>query len=184
VTPLPPPGPGAPGDDDDDPGDPGIPEAVPEDWAAPPAGPPAGEPEPAEPAPVTPDPPPGKVPTRAAAGGRGGTPKRVTAAVRADVEGKWGLILEMIGGVWAARDATCGGAFQAQLPAIRPASVELILLSPDLVAWFTGVGGGFMLWFNLLAACWPVGAVIWSHHVAHAGDDDGQAAAPAAAYAA
>jgi hypothetical protein len=107
------------------------------------------------------DPPPARI---KAAGGRGTKAPKVTAAVRSDVEGKLGIVLHMSGTVWAARDPVCGGAYLAQLPAIRPAMAELILMSPDLVQWFTGVGGGFMLWFQLAAACWPVLATIWAHH--------------------
>ena len=69
---------------------------------------------------------------------------------------------------------------------IRPAAVDLVLMSPDLVVWFTGVGGGFMLWFNLIAACWPVAGTVWAHHGPGAGRDSEQdpAAAGAEAYAA
>jgi hypothetical protein len=33
-----------------------------------------------------------------------------------------------------------------------------------------------MLWFNLLAACWPVAATIWGHHGPGAEQDQDQAA--------
>jgi len=113
------------------------------------------------PGPLPADPPPARI---KAVGGRSGQAKKVTAAVRSDIEGKLGIALHMGGTVWAARDPVCGGAYLAQLPAIRPAMTELIIMSPDLVQWFTGVGGGFMLWFQLAAACWPVLATIWAHH--------------------
>jgi hypothetical protein len=144
----------------------------------------AMEPPPAEPEPPRPDPPAAKI-----GAGRPRAPRRaggrITAAVRNDVEGKFGLMLEMGGRVFEARDPVCGGVFMAQVPAIRSSAVELILLSPDLVEWFTGVGGGFMLWFNLAAALWPVGLMAWAHHITHAvGQDQDQAAGPAVSYAA
>lgn len=117
-----------------------------------------------------------------AAAGR--APRRITAAVRGDIEGKLGIMLEMPGRVWAVRDPLCGGAFLEQSPQIRAAAVDLILMSPDLVAWFTGVGGGFMAWFNLAAACWPVLMVIYAHHIAHSLEAPEGQQQPAAQYAA
>jgi hypothetical protein len=114
-----------------------------------------------------------------------GAPTKITAAVRNDITGKWGLMLQIAGTAWQSKDPVCGGAFLGQLPAVVPASVDLILLSPDLVQWFAGVGGGFMLWFNLLNALWPVAATVWGHHGPGAGDHGQDAAADAGmAYAA
>lgn len=96
-----------------------------------------------------------------------GKPVRVTAAVEKDIDGKVGLILTMTGSVWQARDPVCGGTFLGTEPNIRDAAVKLIVQSPDLVAWFTGTGGGFMLWLNLIMACQPVLMVIWAHHITH-----------------
>jgi hypothetical protein len=133
------------------------------------------------------DPAPGPVNdrTRRGGGGRPG-PVRVTANVRKDVEAKLGLMLEIPGRVWAARDPYCGGAFVQSIPEIRPAAAELVCQSPDLVAWFTGTGGGFMLWLNLLTALQPVLYTMWAHHIAHAIEEPGndQAAPSAAQYAA
>lgn len=98
-----------------------------------------------------------------------------TAAVRADIEAKFGLMLTIPGNIWAARDPYCGGAFLAQEPAIRKAGLDLILQSPDLIAFFTSSAAGFMLWLNLLTALQPVAMTIWAHHIIHAiGQDQGQ----------
>jgi len=130
------------------------------------------------------DPAPGKV-GKTSAPRRGGRPAvKATKATRDDIEGKLGLMLEIPGRIWEARDPLCGGAFVAQAPAIRAAALELILLSPDLVAWFTGVGGGFMLWLNLLMACQPVAVMVWAHHIAHSVELPEGAAPGARQYAA
>jgi hypothetical protein len=168
-TPLPPP----PGGDEDLDDDDGIPVIEPPDLAGPPPGlaavpddyrprhggdeDPAGD-LPADPAPAAPrDIPPPR-----------GKHARVTATVRRDIEAKVGIALEVPGRIWEARDPWCGGAFVAQLPATRAAFTDLVCESPDMVAWFTGVGGGFMKWLNLLVALQPVGTMMYAHHVAHA----------------
>ena len=121
-----------------------------------------------------PDPEPGWL--RAVPGGKDAprTPPRkttrVTAATRKDIEAKIGLMIEMPGRIWQARDPICGGAFVEAAPNIRGALAELVVQSPDLVAWFTGGGGGFMLWLNLAMACQPVLTAVWAHHVAHSVD--------------
>jgi hypothetical protein len=122
------------------------------------------------------DPAPGPVSEpRGARGAKRPAAVRVTATTRKDIEGKLGLMLEIPGRVWQARDPYCGGAFVGSIPEIRPALLELVCQSPDLIAWFTGVGGGFMLWLNLITACQPVLYTVWAHHVAHAIDDQEQA---------
>jgi hypothetical protein len=83
-------------------------------------------------------------------------------------------MLELPGRVWEARDPLCGAVFVQQLPSTRSALVDLICQSPDLVAWFTGVGGGFMLYLNLLAALQPVAVTVWAHHIAHSIEAPGQ----------
>ena len=39
--------------------------------------------------------------------------------------------------------------------------------SPQLVEWFTGTGGGFLLYLDLMAAFWPVVTVVMAHHIYH-----------------
>lgn len=117
---------------------------------------------------------------------------RVTATVRRDIEAKVGMMLEIPARVWEARDPWCGGAFVGQLPATRAAFTDLVCESPDMVAWFTGVGGGFMKWLNLLVALQPVGVTYFAHHISHSigeqPEHGGQAQAagqvPASSYAA
>ena len=103
---------------------------------------------------------------RAPSGGRG-TPRKVSVTVRTDISAKISLVLEVPGRVWQARDPVCGSAFIEQRPAIADALTEIVCNSPDLVAWFTGSGGQFMLWFNLVMAAWPVAMTVAAHHVYH-----------------
>ncbi len=133
-------------------------------------------PEPAEPpireaGPAAPDPPPlhGKREWRKAAREPGPRPKmtRVTATVRGDIDAKISFALEVPGRVWQAKDPLCGGMFVQQRPDISAALTEIVCQSPDLIAWFAGTGGQFMLWMNLAAAMWPVATVIMGHHVYH-----------------
>lgn len=113
--------------------------------------------------PLGPDPQPGPLRDTRPRGAH----HKITAAVRKDIEAKVGLMLEVPGRVWEARDPLCGGTFVQQLPATRAAFASLVCESPDMVAWFTGVGGGFMKWLDVLVALQPVGLVVWGHHIAH-----------------
>ena len=168
------------------------PDSDPEDWPddewdIPEAGPvpvpePPGPPEPG-PEEIPLAPPPAPIP-KGKQRGKAKTPPRLTAAVRADIEAKFGLMLTIPGTVWRARDPICGGAFMESEPNIRAAGLDLILQSPDLVSWFTGVGGGFMLYLNLLTAIQPVLVVIWAHHIAHSIEVPEGEQAPARQYAA
>jgi hypothetical protein len=108
---------------------------------------------------------------KAAAGGK--PPKaqaRVTATVRKDIGAKVGLMLEMPARIWAARDPICGGAFVEARPEISAAVTDLVCQSNDLVEWFTGQGGMFMLWLNLAVAVGPVASIVLAHHVMHSLD--------------
>ena len=100
-------------------------------------------------------------------GGRAAPPRRVTATVRTDISSKISLVLEVPGRVWQARDPVCGTVFVEQRPEIADALTEIVCGSPDLVAWFTGAGGRFMLYMNLVMACAPVASIVGAHHVYH-----------------
>lgn len=125
------------------------------------------------------DKPPGRLKDK-----RGGKPSpprtaskvKVTGAIRADVHAKIRFALRPLGGVWQARDQICGSAFLEQEPAISDAVADLVCDSPDLLAFFTGPGGGFMKYLKLAMACQPVAMVLWMHHIVHAIADgpDGQ----------
>jgi hypothetical protein len=160
----------------------------PRDDAASPAGP-----APAGPAGDLPPAPPDEPPAHATREwrGRGGggktrttaRPPRITNAVRGDIDAKISFALEIPGRLWQARDPVCGGVFVDQRPDISAALTDIVCQSADLVAWFTGPGGNFMLVLNLMAACWPVVTMAMAHHVYHSipdapGGDGDQGAAP------
>jgi hypothetical protein len=122
--------------------------------------------------PAAPDPPPlhGKRNWAKDAGRQQQAPRkpgRITAGIRNDIDAKISFALEIPGRVWQARDPLCGGTFVQQRPEISAALTEIVCQSPDLVQWFAGGGGQFMLWLNLAAAAWPVATVTMAHHVYH-----------------
>jgi hypothetical protein len=99
---------------------------------------------------------------------RTASPVRITAALRKDIAAKVQLMLYVPGKVWETRDPYCGGMFVHQGPAIGDALTDIICQSPDLIAFFTGPAGGFMIYLNLLTSLQPVALTIWQHHIAHA----------------
>ena len=92
---------------------------------------------------------------------------KITAGVRADINAKISMPLEISGHIWAARDPLCGGRFLDQREAIADAFTDIVCDSADLVAFFTGPGGAFMKYLNLGAALWPVAEMVAAHHVYH-----------------
>jgi hypothetical protein len=122
---------------------------------------------------VSPDPPPGHA-RQDNAGPRRGRPAaghggkvRVTATVRKDIEAKVTIMLIVPGKIWQARDPFCGGTFVDTIPQQAPAWANIICDSPDLVEFFTGAGGAFMKYLELLTILQPVAMAVWAHHVAH-----------------
>lgn len=92
---------------------------------------------------------------------------RVTATVRSDIDAKISFALEIPGRIWQARDPVCGSVFIEQRPEIASALTEIVCQSPELIAFFAGGGGQFMLALNVMAALWPVVTVVMAHHVYH-----------------
>jgi hypothetical protein len=117
---------------------------------------------------VVPDKPPGRLsePKDRSRPRTGKT--RVTQAVRKDVEAKIRFILNPAAMAWQVRDRYCGSAAVQQEPAVSSALAEIVCDSPDILNWFTGPVGGYMKWFRLAMAVWPVGMAVRVHHLAHA----------------
>jgi hypothetical protein len=105
--------------------------------------------------------------TRTTSHGHGSGKIRVTAAVRKDIEAKVTMMLIVPGKIWQARDPACGGVFVDTIPGQAPAWTDIICDSADLVEFFTGTGGAFMKYLNLMTVLMPVFQMVWAHHVAH-----------------
>ena len=101
---------------------------------------------------------------RPRAAGRTGPPK-VTAALRRDIEAKVSLPLEIAAQAWKSRDPICGGRAVEQRPATAHALTSIILQSADLIDFFTGPAGGFMVYLELGAALWPILELVLAHHI-------------------
>ena len=98
---------------------------------------------------------------------KGRTPKPATAAVVSDIQGKTAFMLTMPAMAWQARDPFCGGIAVQQVPEISRALAGIFALSPEVVEWFTGKGGNFMVWLDLAAAVQPLLAAVVGHHITH-----------------
>lgn len=134
---------------------------------APPAGPP-------------PEPPADEPPAHARRDWHAKAPRakvkapRITAGIRGDIDAKISFALEIPGRLWAARDPLCGGTFVEQRPEISRSLTEIVCRSPQLVEWFTGAGGGFIMFLDLGAALFPVLQAVMAHHVYHSVEDGQQ----------
>lgn len=130
---------------------------------------------PARPAPAgpPPEPPADEPPAHARRDWHAKAPKakvkapRITAGIRNDIDAKISFALEIPGRIWAARDPLCGGVFIEQRPDISRSLADIVCRSPQLVEWFTGAGGGFIMFLDLGAALFPVLQAVMAHHVYH-----------------
>jgi hypothetical protein len=100
----------------------------------------------------------------------------VTNKLRRDIQAKVSMPLEIGGRVWQARDPVCGGTFVEQRPEIADALTDIICQSADLIDFFTGPAGGFMVYLKLASALWPVIELVLTHHIL--GHGHGQAEQP------
>lgn len=137
----------------------------------------SGGPAPDAPAGPPPAPPADEPPAHARRDWHAKPPKtkvkapRITAGIRGDIDAKISFALEIPGRIWAARDPLCGGVFVEQRPDISRSLTEIVCKSPQLVEWFTGAGGGFLMFLDLGAALFPVLQAVMAHHVYHSIED-------------
>ena len=129
--------------------------------------------------------PPGKVP-RGKGGKSKAPPKLSGVALRRDIHAKIRVITVPAAHVYQLRDPVCGGVAVQIEPGVSESLADIVLDSPDLIAWFTGPAGGFMKYFDLLSKLAPLGGVIWAHHIAHtiSAEESVNGQAPARQYAA
>lgn len=129
-----------------------------------PASPVNGDP-PLEPAPdLDPDPDP-RHPKRGAAL-RLAAAAKVTAAVRKDIKAKTALFLSVPATAFEQRDPVCGAVALEVVPDVAEALTDIFCDSPDVVAFFTSAGGGFMKWMQLAVAIQPLAQIAYAHHIA------------------
>jgi hypothetical protein len=134
---------------------------------------PRPEPEPDAKPTIPIDKPPGRLAGKKGRGGK--TPKaapapppKITANIRKDVQAKIRIVLQPAANVWNVRDPFCGRVAVQQEPDVSAALAAIVCDSPDLLAFFTGPAGGFMKYFELFMALWPVLMAVQAHHIAHA----------------
>lgn len=90
---------------------------------------------------------------------------KITKRVRDDVEGKIAFMISVTGSMAAMIDPVCGGAFLANGDAVAGKLTPIICKSPEAVQWFRK-SSNFMLYLDLLVACWPIMTAIFAHHMA------------------
>jgi len=89
---------------------------------------------------------------------------KVTAAVRADIEGKLAFWLSIPAEPWMRVDPYCGGTYAENVDNIALKVAPLVCQSPDLVRWFSK-STTFILWTELGIAVRPVVEAVIAHHV-------------------
>jgi hypothetical protein len=119
------------------------------------------------------DPEPARARGGKAARGRAAKAAKVSDAVRKDIRGKTALALSMAAASFSVRDPVCGPVAVEIVPDTADALADIFCESPDLVAWFTATGGGYMLWIKLAVAVQPLLTVAWRHHIARSAGTEG-----------
>ena len=90
---------------------------------------------------------------------------KITKRIRDDVEGKIAFMIAVTGSMASMVDPVCGGAFMQNGDAVAAKLTPIICKSPEAVQWFRK-SSNFMLYLDLLVACWPIFTAIYAHHVA------------------
>lgn len=110
------------------------------------------------------DPEPAKAPKTGKSAPRERRPK-IAEAVRKDIRGKTALGLSMLAAALASRDEECGPVAIEIVPDTADALADIFCDSPEVVAFFTTTGGGYMRWIKLAAAVQPLATVAVRHHL-------------------
>lgn len=114
------------------------------------------------------------------------TAPKPTKAVQNQVADALTMMITLPAGVLAFRDPICGGAVLDQADEVVAKLVPIVCRNPAMLRWFTE-GAGYMDFFALATAVFPIAKTIWSHHVTHSigmdeeeegGDDFGRYTAP------
>jgi hypothetical protein len=89
---------------------------------------------------------------------------KITKRIRDDVEGKIAFMFTVTGSMASMIDPVCGGAFLANADQVASKMTPIICKSPEAVQWFRK-SSSFMLYLDLLVACWPIFTAIYAHHI-------------------
>lgn len=89
---------------------------------------------------------------------------KITKRIRDDVEGKIAFMFTVTGSMASMVDPVCGGAFLANADAVAAKMTPIICKSPEAVQWFRK-SSNFMLYLDLMVACWPIFSAIYAHHI-------------------
>lgn len=111
---------------------------------------------------LPPDPPAArrtaKTPRKAAA--------KPTRAVQNQVADALTMMITLPAGILAFRDPVCGTAVLDQADEVVAKLVPIVCRNPAMLRWFTE-GAGYMDFFALATALFPIARTVWAHHVTH-----------------
>lgn len=94
------------------------------------------------------------------------TAAKPTRAVQNQVADALTMMITLPAGVLAFRDPVCGSAILDQADEVVAKLVPIVCRNPAMLRWFTE-GAGYMDFFALATAVFPIARTIWSHHVTH-----------------
>ena len=89
-----------------------------------------------------------------------------TKAVQNQVADALTMMITLPAGVLAFRDPLCGGAVLEQADEVVAKLVPIVCRNPAMLRWFTE-GAGYMDFFALATALFPIARTVWAHHVTH-----------------
>lgn len=94
-----------------------------------------------------------------------GPKPKATATQKKDVTDALTMMIEMPAAVLSFKDPVCAGAVLSQSDEVIKKLVPIVCRNPRLLEWFT-TGAGYMDWFGLATALFPIVKTVWQHHVA------------------
>lgn len=93
-------------------------------------------------------------------------PAKPTKAVQTQVADALTMMITLPAGVLAFRDPICGSAILDQADEVVAKLVPIVCRNPAMLRWFTE-GAGYLDFFALATALFPIARTIWAHHVTH-----------------
>lgn len=100
-------------------------------------------------------------------------PAKPTKAVQNQVADALTMMITLPAGVLAFRDPICGGAVLEQADEVVAKLVPIVCRNPAMLRWFTE-GAGYLDFFALATAVFPIARTVWAHHVTHSIGTEGE----------